>query len=413
MGTGVIVSYPSPMHIAHFVPRTPPALGGSEAYFERLRRFHEAHGDTVTTWTTTAIDLEAFWKSGGREAEPGPHRYRPWRFPLRRYLLKAASLIPYAPLQAATLPASPLCPRMWWDAGRFADPLGAVHATAFPYAFPILCARRLAKRCRVPFLLTPFLHVGDQSDPTDRTKRQYTSRPLRWLLTEADAVFVQTEMEANVVRDCGVPAAKIVLQGLGVDPAECTDGERTAARQRWGVAEGDFVVGHLANNSIEKGTVDLLKAWQPKHDRALVLAGPAMPNFESFWQTYPQQSSIRRLGVLDESEKRDFFAGIDAFALPSRSDSFGLVLLEAWANRKPVIVYCAGGPGEIVRDGVDGLVTVCRPDALADAIAKLAGDPTLRRRMGDAGFDRATTDFRWADKLEIVRRTIREIPGFE
>ena len=42
-----------------------------------------------------------------------------------------------------------------------------------------------------------------------------------------------------------------------------------------------------------------------------------------------------RLGVLSERQKRDFFAGIDVFALPSRSDSFGLVLLEAWANGVP------------------------------------------------------------------------------
>src|SRR5262249_42287777 len=54
------------MRIAHFVQRYPPALGGSEAYFARLGRFLAAAGDNVTVFTTTALDLEAFWSRRGR-----------------------------------------------------------------------------------------------------------------------------------------------------------------------------------------------------------------------------------------------------------------------------------------------------------------------------------------------------------
>jgi glycosyltransferase involved in cell wall biosynthesis len=57
-----------------------------------------------------------------------------------------------------------------------------------------------------------------------------------------------------------------------------------------------------------------------------------MPNVEQFWRSYCPAGRVRRLGVLDARQKQDFFAGLDVFALPSRSDSFGLVLLEAWAN---------------------------------------------------------------------------------
>ena len=78
---------------------------------------------------------------------------------------------------------------VWRDAGDFLpSPTGrgagregvfdAVHASAFPYAFPIVCARRLARRLRVPFFITPFLHLGDPDDPNDRTRRGYTSPAL-------------------------------------------------------------------------------------------------------------------------------------------------------------------------------------------------------------------------------------------
>src|ERR1700732_4108327 len=90
------------MRIAHFVQRYPPALGGSEAYFARLSRYLAAQGDEVTVFTSNALDLEAFWRlraaclPAGTEVIDGveARRYRLWRFPGRRYLLKALSCVP-------------------------------------------------------------------------------------------------------------------------------------------------------------------------------------------------------------------------------------------------------------------------------------------------------------------------------
>src|SRR5205085_9146873 len=147
------------------------------------------------------------------------------------------------------------------------------------------------------------------------------------------------------------------------------------------------VVGHLANNSVEKGTPDLLRAaaalWARGVGFTVVLAGPEMPNFRRFLAGYGPAARVRRLGVLSEAEKRDFFAGIDLFALPSRSDSFGLVLLEAWANGAPCVAYRAGGLAHVVRHEQDGLLVRCGDvPALARALARLAADGGLRRRVG-------------------------------
>ena len=68
-----------------------------------------------------------------------------------------------------------------------------------------------------------------------------------------------------------------------------------------------------------------------------------MPNFRRFWLSYADAARVQCLGVLDEQQKRDFFAALDVFALPSRSDSFGIVLLEAWADGGANVGYRAGG----------------------------------------------------------------------
>jgi glycosyltransferase involved in cell wall biosynthesis len=174
------------------------------------------------------------------------------------------------------------------------------------------------------------------------------------------------------------------------------------------------VVGHLANQSAEKGTIALLEAaervWAAGHRFRIVLAGPEMPNFRAFYEGFPHRERVVRLGILTEQQKRDFFAGIDVFALPSQSDSFGLVLLEAWANGKPNLVYRAGGPAELVRHQIDGLQARCGDVGdLAACLRLLVTDRDTRERLGATGKARVGGEFQWADKLNIVRDTIREV----
>src|SRR5437016_2677021 len=104
------------MRVAHFVQRYPPTLGGSEAYFARLSRTLAAAGDQVTVFTTTAVDLEAFWSTRGRCLRPGVtredgvevRRYALWRCPEQRRILRLLSLVPIPAWQLLTLSCNPI-----------------------------------------------------------------------------------------------------------------------------------------------------------------------------------------------------------------------------------------------------------------------------------------------------------------
>jgi glycosyltransferase involved in cell wall biosynthesis len=414
-----------PLRVAHFVQRYPPALGGSEAYFARLSRYLASSGHEVAVFTSTADALEAFWLpqaasfAAGKYVEDGVRVRRyglSLRFRGRRWLLKPLSFFPQRQWQCLTVTCNPFTLGMWRDAGRLQERFDVVHATAFPYAFPILCARRLARRLGVPFFLTPFLHLGDPLNPRDSSRRAYTSPAMMSLAKSADLVFAQTPSERAALIQRGVPAQRIILQGLGVDIADCTGGDRLRARQSWAASGEEIVVGHLANNSEQKGTVDLLKAaaslWRQGHQFRVVLAGPQMPSFQRFWQSYGRAEGVRCLGPLTDAQKRDFFAGIDVFALPSRSDSFGLVLLEAWANGLPNVAYRAGGIADVVRDEEDGLLAPCSDvTALTVALRRSVTDALLRRRLGTTGRQRVEREFRWRDKLELVEEAYHELRG--
>ena len=398
------------MKLAHFCHRYPPAVGGSEAYFARLSGFLAARGHQVVVFTSTAEDLSAFWDRGARQLQPGitqvqgveVRRLPLWHWPIaHRYLMKALSLLPVRRWQALTLPYNPIVPGM----RNIREPFDAVHATAFPYSYPLMCARDLARRLGVPFLLTPFVHTGDSRDPHDPIRRAYTTSALLEIARAADVVFVQTEGERRVLAECGVPAKNLVVQGLGVDVAECTGGDPAVYRR----GASAPILGHLANHSYEKGTIDLLEAanlaWQHGASFELLLAGPRMPAFERWYATYRPLGRVRLLGRLDAKQKRDFFAALDGFVLPSRSDSFGLVLLEAWANGVPVVVYDAGGPPWLVRNGVDGRVVPCRDrQALAAALQEVLEQ---RASWGTAGQARIhSAEFSWERSLKVVETVL-------
>lgn len=405
-----------PLRIAHFVQRYPPALGGSEAYFQRLSQYLVSRGHQVDVWTTTASDLTALWSPAGRSFPAGDgteqgvfvRRFACDYWFGRRVLLKAASLLPLGTTwRLLTLPCNPISRSMWRATQTKATRYDVIHASSFPYAWPIVCARRLARRCGAAFFLTPFLHLGDPEDEHDTTRRRYLAKPFIELLRSADRVFAQTNLELDQLQQVGVASDRLVLQGMGVDIAEVSGGNRDAFRAIWSIHPDQVVVGHLANLSEEKGSCDLLRAasrlWAQGHlSFHVALAGPEMPNFARFWSSFPFRDRVIRLGPLHQDRKRDFFAAIDLFALPSRSDSFGLVLLEAWANRLANIAYRAGGPAEIIRHGVDGFLVPCGSvEDLASAIRDLVRQPAQRAELGRAGFARLG-EFDWSKKLDIV-----------
>jgi colanic acid/amylovoran biosynthesis glycosyltransferase len=95
---------------------------------------------------------------------------------------------------------------------------------------------------------------------------------------------------------------------------------------------------------------------------------------------------VRFPGSVGQDRIRNHYAGADVFCLPSFAEGVPVVLMEAMAMGLPVVASRVMGVPELVEHGASGLlVPPARPDLLADALQRLAVDPTLRRRMGEAG----------------------------
>jgi glycosyltransferase involved in cell wall biosynthesis len=130
----------------------------------------------------------------------------------------------------------------------------------------------------------------------------------------------------------------------------------------------------------------------------------------------PEQERLRErlggtatfLGWLEGVGLACAYASSDIFLFPSRTDTFGQVILEAQASGVPVVAVGEGGPRSLIEDRVNGLLCAPQAGALADALLELADSPLLRERLARAGLEAARART-WERALERLGAGYRRV----
>jgi glycosyltransferase involved in cell wall biosynthesis len=134
--------------------------------------------------------------------------------------------------------------------------------------------------------------------------------------------------------------------------------------------------------------------------------GPLEPALRALAKELELEDAVRFLGHVAPIQRALEDAAV--VVVPSLGEGFGMVALEAMERARPVIAAEIGGLGELVEDGVTGLlVPPGNADALATAIVRLTGDLDAAARMGEAGRRRAVEYFlqeRCTDRTELLYR---------
>jgi glycosyltransferase involved in cell wall biosynthesis len=419
------------MRILHVAPRYWPALGGAESHIAELSQRLAAEGHAVTVVTTAAQSLDAFWSRRGQTVSPAtaehegvrilrfPVRYFPMPgivFPAGRLLIWFLSRI-HAPVSwlhrfAAFAPWTPQLLEWLESTGEEFDLVGA-----FSIVFEGLChgALRYAEQHRLPFVLTPFTHLGAGPEPgSDRPSRAYTMRHQLDIARRSAALIAMTPTERSYYTARGVDSKRIHVVGSGVTPSRLLGGDEWAFRRQFGIETP--IVAYLNALAYDKGATTTIEAlrrlWDQGHDVSLVMAGSIMADVRRYLADLPQpvRDRVTVLGPIDELTKRNLLAACSLLVNPSRIDSFGIVFLEAWLYRKPVIGSTAWGMADVVSDGDDGLLTSFGDaEALAAVIARLLRDRDLSTRLGAAGEVKVHTQHTWERTYAMLSRLYRDL----
>jgi glycosyltransferase involved in cell wall biosynthesis len=197
-------------------------------------------------------------------------------------------------------------------------------------------------------------------------------------------------------------------------------GDATALRRELGVPEQPVVIGIVGRLQPWKGQHHVIRAiaslLRRGHDvHGLVIGGAAFglsPEYEPYLHALARDEGVAdRLTFAGQlPDATHYLAAMDVLVNASQPEPYGLVLLEAMAAGLPTVAFAAGGPVDIVVDGVTGvLVPPGRSAALADGLEPLLLDATRRRTFGEAGRRRVAECFTPRTAAADVERLLAEV----
>ncbi len=381
------------MHAVFVVPRFHPYRGGYENSMLSIARCLVERGHRVTVFTTTAQDLESLWLPGFKTYPAGdstvdgvsirrfPVSYKRWA----RRATRILGLVPYWRWKA----------QFWRPAFHVPGLRAALHSSnadifhvgPLPYNNLIYAGIEAAEYHQVPVIATPCTHLGEEAN--SEVTKHYVQPYQIELLQHCRRVLCMTAAEQSKLTELGVAPEKLAVYGLGLDMKLSTGGDGERIRAQHGIT-GPIVL-HLGMKAYEKGSITLIEAmkqlWNSASTASLVMAGPSLRAFDEYVaQNASNLPRFTNLPPFPDEQKRDLLAAADVVVQPSRVESLGLVLLEAWANAKPVIAADIAVSRELVTS-CEGGVLVPFGDAtvLAQQIVRLLSDDQLRHSMGQRG----------------------------
>jgi glycosyltransferase involved in cell wall biosynthesis len=214
-------------------------------------------------------------------------------------------------------------------------------------------------------------------------------------LRRARIITSASRAMADAVREL-LPGANVVVVPFGVDTTKFRPISEASSQDA-------LVVGTVKGLDLVYGVDVLLRAFSllPRHvgqPVKLVIGGcgPAMRDLCALSDELGISGDVTFLGDVPHEEVPRVLTRFAVYAALSRSESFGVAVVEASACGVPVVATRVGGLAEVVREGVTGLLVPAEdPGAASEAIGRLLADPRQRVSMGLAGRDFVRKTYEW------------------
>jgi 1,2-diacylglycerol 3-alpha-glucosyltransferase len=220
------------------------------------------------------------------------------------------------------------------------------------------------------------------------------------------AIVAPSEPMRALLTDYGVTTRiEVIPTGLPADRYLPGDGARF--RATFGIPTDRPLLLYVGRVAHEKNIEFLLHAFvalrRTRQDAMLVIAGegPAREHLQSLVAQLGIRPDVHFIGYLDrERGLADCYAAADVFVFASRTETQGLVLLEALAQGRPVVSTVHLGTASILQAGCGARVAPEKPDAFAQAIACILDDPARAARLSAQARSFASG---WASNLMAAR----------
>jgi glycosyltransferase involved in cell wall biosynthesis len=398
------------VHVSHLYH---PSEGGVQFWFKNVsERLVKQYGDDVTLVTTDSFyGPERTLYKKIEPAQETINGVNVVRFSYERWHLKGYHLF-FKVLAKCGLPFpgkmllrahGPYSPRMNKYLKQVnADAICAGSAVYYYMQLP------LWKKCN--FFYFGSIHLTDDSKSKTLTNIQYKS------IMASTLYFANTHYEKNKLLAAGVPSEKIAVMGVGVD-AEAFNVERCKIQEfkkTLNIPDDAITIGYVGRIEKTKNILTLIRSFEKlateNKNVYLVIAGSGrdyVEHLQQFSDTLADDISARIKWKVnfELADKAALFHSIDILVLPSNNESFGIVFLEAWICKKPVIGSSIGAVKDVINEGVDGLLMKINDiDSLTEKLKMLSTNPALRKQLGESGYRKVIENYTW----DIITKRVRQ-----
>jgi len=243
------------------------------------------------------------------------------------------------------------------------------------------------------FILCPCLHVND---PTHKGKL------LRFIASKADTILVLTREETQLLIDWGIDKSKIIETGVGIDDEFLKTKLNKKLIKNLPYKNYILFIGQEVQH---KNIIDLIDAmeilWKKGIKENLVLAG-ARTEYSKIIDNKISlmdanfQKRIFRVNNFDEKDKINLLDGCRTLILPSSMESFGIVIIEAWARKKPVIAANIPSIRYLIDDKQNGLLFRENDiNDLKEKILVLLTNTSIYKNLSKNGFNKVIEHYQW------------------
>ena len=286
-----------------------------------------------------------------------------------------------------------------------------VHTHAI-YLWPLWTAARAARRAGVPYVVSPrgMLEKDLIAQKSTLLKASLIAFIEKQTLEGAAAIHVTSRREAEEAADFGfnLPTVREVPNGVAMESSSDVAISPGIAA----LVNGAPFVLFVGRINWKKGLDRLIAALPHAGEVRLVIAGNDEDDYQPTIEALATAAGVRDrvvfAGTVLGADKAALVTGARALVLPSYSENFGNVVLEAMAAGRPVIVTPEVGVADVVRDSGAGLVVPGSPDALGGAIASLVADPARGDEMGVRGRDTARR-YSWDSVAAQMEQLYQEV----
>lgn len=394
--------------ILYIIHRSWPYLGGAERHFFEWAKSSRDKGYDVVIYTTDVWDIEYFHDRNKKRIEILEEKVEGIKIKRFRVTPLPKGFHPKVGKVLSAVPSKffkygfgypyIFLPGYLWKLLFMKERFDMIHAGVFPHFYLIYPALKYSRRRRIPAVCTPLIHLGEPH--ASEAGSDFLAPENLELLKMSDKITSNTYLEKALLEKRGIPGESIHVISPGVNPETTLGGNGERFRKKFGI-KGKIVL-QISTQTHDKGSHHIVEAvkhlWGKKMDVTLVLIGQVMSDFDSYFFGQPPwvYEKVIIFDYIDEQTKKDALDACDVFVMPSRADSFGIVYLEAWLYKKPVVGAFAGGVPAVITDGKDGLLVPFGDiHMLAEYIHLLLSTPALAKAMGHNGYLKVLKNYTW------------------